>query len=273
MKWYTALSSHSSEDYIKMLNVAVYSCLNNTPFKPHIVCDEPISATEDLAEKYGDDIVIKYHKGRVYESFCEQFKGDTSLSNQLGTVGTYLRAEVPLLEEEDPFVLYTDADVMFFNPRNGPQNIPQPKYFAAAPEFDYNNWSYFNAGSMIINVKSMKESYDMFYDFVTVNFKKLIDHAHDQGAYNHLFKNKWDRLPLEYNWKPGWGYNEKAVVLHFHGPKPKDIESYFNKTLQNVKIDVPVDGTELYRNLIERDIEAYKKYLDIYNGIETADIK
>jgi lipopolysaccharide biosynthesis glycosyltransferase len=265
MKWYTALSSHSSEDYIKMLNVAVYSCLKNTPFKPHIICDERNIYTSQLKDKYKDNITVVYHKGKIFESFCDQFKNDKSLVNQLGTAGAYLRAEIPMVEEDDKYVLYTDTDVLFFNPRNGPQNIPAPKYFAAAPEFEATNWSYFNSGSMIINVDNMREKYNEFHDFVVPRFRELINHAHDQAAYNHLFLDKWDRLPVEYNWKPGWGINKSAVVVHFHGPKPTDIEAYFNSSLDEVNIDVPVDGLSLYKQMIERNTESNRYYLDQYN--------
>ena len=27
-------------------------------------------------------------------------------------------------------------------------------------------------------------------------------------------------LPIEYNWKPYWGINDKAKLIHFHGMKP-----------------------------------------------------
>lgn len=268
MKWYTALSSYSSQDYINMLDIAVLSCIKNTPFKPYIICDKMIPALEKLKNKFSSlNIII--HEGKVFNSFINEFKNNNKLANQLGTAGTYLRAEVPLVEKEDPFVLYTDADVLFFNPRNGPKEIPRPKYFAAAPEFDINNWSYFNAGCMIINVESMRGEYDVFYNFVQDKFRQLINHAHDQGAYNYLYRDQWNRLPLEYNWKPGWGINPSAVVIHFHGPKPKDIEAYFNNTLNQVNIDVPVDGLNLYKQMIEKNLNSNKHYLNLYNEYKT----
>lgn len=266
MKWYTALSSYSSSSYTNMLDVAVASCLANTPFKPHIICDKKIPYTKKLEKQYKDKIKVIYHSGKIFKSFCKQFKNDNQLANQLGTAGTYLRAEVPIIETQDKYVLYTDADVIFYDPKNGPRDVPAPDYFAAAPEFDYNNWSYFNAGSMIMNTESMREQYNTFYNYVKDKFKQLVDHAHDQAAYNLLFKGKWNRLPVEYNWKPGWGVNDRAVVVHFHGPKPDDVRKYFNNELTDVNIDVSVDGLQLYKSLIQRDVSAYKKYLDDYDS-------
>ena len=31
---------------------------------------------------------------------------------------------------------------------------------------------------------------------------------------------RWDRLRPELNWKPYWGENADAKIIHFHGPKP-----------------------------------------------------
>ena len=45
----------------------------------------------------------------------------------------------------------------------------------------------------------------------------------DQGAYNEFYSGKFvvHRWPL-FNWKPYWGFNARAKLVHFHGPKPDD---------------------------------------------------
>ena len=42
----------------------------------------------------------------------------------------------------------------------------------------------------------------------------------DQGAYNAFYQGRFDvhRSPV-FNWKPYWGYNSGAKLIHFHGPK------------------------------------------------------
>lgn len=260
MKWYAAISSYSTPDYLEMLEVAIKTCKANTKFKPYLICDKKWDPVKKLKDKYGVNVV--YYAGKVFSTFVKQFESDKRL---MGIAGTYLRADVPVVEESDDFVLYTDADVIFGNPNIGKIPIPAPEYFAAAPEFNMSDRSYFNAGSMLMNVKNMKAEYDRFAEFTIPNFNVLFNHAHDQGAYNHLYKGKWSWLPPEYNWKPNWGINEKAVVIHFHGPKPKDIENYFNNSLTNVKVDVPVDGLALYKSMIERNKESCKHYLKLYN--------
>jgi len=263
MKWYAAISSYSSPDYLQMLDVAITSCKLNTKFVPNLICDKKCDSIEKIKDKHGINVI--YYAGKVFSSFVAKFEHDKRLQ---GIAGTYLRSDIPIVEETDDFVLYTDADVMFGNPNIGKIPIPTPEYFAAAPEFDINNWNYFNAGSMLMNVKNLRADYDRFTSFVIPNFEMLFNHAHDQGAYNHLYAGKWTKLPPEYNWKPGWGINEKAVVVHFHGPKPKDVENYFSNTLTNVKVDVPVDGLALYKNMIERDKTSYLHYLKLYSSFK-----
>jgi len=264
MKWYVAISSFSSLEYLNMLETAIVTCTKNTKFKPNLVCDKKWDPVEKLKDKYGINVI--YHNGEIFSTFVSKYKDDSRLT---GIAGTYLRAEVPLVEESEDFVLYTDADVIFNNPNIGKIPIPVPEYFAAAPEFDTNNWSYFNAGCMLMNVKNLKKDYRRFADYVIPNFEHLFNHAHDQGAYNYLYSGLWTRLPPEYNWKPNWGINEKAVIIHFHGPKPKDIQNYFNNTLTHVKVDVPVDGLALYRNMIKRNPASCEYYLKKYNEART----
>lgn len=260
MKWYAAISSYSAPEYLEMLETAIITCKINTKFNINLICDKKWDIIEKFKDKYGINVI--YYSGEVFTAFIKKFQHDKRLT---GIAGTYLRADIPIVEEKDDFVLYTDADVIFGNPNIGKISISAPEYFAAAPEFDPNNWSYFNAGSMLMNIKNLKADYKRFSEFVIPNFEVLFNHAHDQGAYNHLYKDRWTRLPLEYNWKPNWGINEKAVVVHFHGPKPRDIQNYFNNTLTSVKIDVPVDGLTLYKNMIEKNKNSCKFYLEKYN--------
>ncbi len=267
MKWYAAISSYSSPEYIEMLETAIITCKRNTRFSINLICDKKNTVIEKIKDKHGINVI--YYSGKVFSTFIKKFQHDERL---LGIAGTYLRADIPIVEETDDFVLYTDADVIFGNPNIGKTPIPVPDYFAAAPEFDSNNWSYFNAGSMLMNVKNLKSDHKRFADFVIPNFEMLFNHAHDQGAYNHLYKDMWTRLPVEYNWKPNWGINEKSVVVHFHGPKPKDIENYFNNTLAKVKIDVPADGLALYKNMIERNLNSCKHYLNLYKSYRDSKI-
>ena len=44
----------------------------------------------------------------------------------------------------------------------------------------------------------------------------------DQGAFNMFYAGQFEvRLWPSWNWKPYWGYQSDAKLLHFHGPKPR----------------------------------------------------
>lgn len=140
--------------------------------------------------------------------------------------GAYLRAEIPdLVYNTDPFVLYTDCDVMFIN------NVihldeSKPNFFACSTETRQNDWSYFNSGVMLMNTKSLHDGMSEFEKYVmSSSAEKISKGSYDQGSYNELYKGRWDRLNPIYNWKPYWGPNPYARIIHFHGLKINHIEA------------------------------------------------
>jgi lipopolysaccharide biosynthesis glycosyltransferase len=149
---------------------------------------------------------------------------------------------------KDKHVLYTDCDVMFLKPISFDD---YPEYFSCAPEFNQNNWSYFNSGSMLINVDKMHETYPEFLNYVK-NCGEVINRSYDQGCLNEFYKNKWSRLSPVFNWKAYWGVNQAARIIHFHGLKIENIE----KMLANKPQGVPEVCANMYRN----NSEAYKTY-------------
>ncbi|HQT65379.1 MAG: hypothetical protein B7Z75_01485 [Acidocella sp. 20-57-95] len=140
------------------------------------------------------------------------------------SIGHWLRVVLPQVETTQEFVLYTDCDVIFLNKVDW-QNI-RPKVFAAAPEFKRDNWNYFNAGVMVVNIPAMQLSYNLFETQICSRIEATDSYSYDdQQALNEAYRGLWDRLDVRLNWKPYWGYNSKAAILHFHGPKLSVLES------------------------------------------------
>ena len=73
-----------------------------------------------------------------------------------------------------------------------------------------------------------------------------------------MYKGVWDRLPVVYNWKPYWGYNEGIKILHFHGLKVENIE----RALRGEELE-PV-----LRRMWESNPVGYKKFYDLAIGYE-----
>ena len=59
---------------------------------------------------------------------------------------------------------------------------------------------------------------------VAENLAALEAESWDEAAYRWFYRESngplWDRLRPELNWKPYWGENAQARIVHFHGPKP-----------------------------------------------------
>ncbi|MEB3375017.1 glycosyltransferase [Bacteroides sp. CR5/BHMF/2] len=134
--------------------------------------------------------------------------------------GTFMRMEIPVVEKEEKYVLYSDIDVIF-NSDILLEELPHPTYLAAAPEYERNveDMEYFNAGVLVMNIQGMKEKYEEFI-LKMKNRERNISGLFDQGYLNELCFKDMELLPIEYNWKPYWGINDKAKLIHFHGMKP-----------------------------------------------------
>jgi hypothetical protein len=140
------------------------------------------------------------------------------------SIGHWLRVVVPLVETEQEFVLYTDCDVIFLQPPDWARI--RPKIFAAAPEFQRDNWNYFNAGVMVLNVPAMQASYAAFEAHICARISSGAEPFYDdEFALNEAYRGFWDQLDPVLNWKPYWGFSAGAKILHFHGPKLNAIES------------------------------------------------
>jgi hypothetical protein len=134
------------------------------------------------------------------------------------SIGHWLRLAIPQIEQTETHILYTDCDVIFLRPHDW--SAIRPAIFAAAPEFQRDNWNYFNAGVMVLNVPAMRATYPEFEARI---IDRITSGAHphydDEMALNESYRGHWDRLDPTLNWKPYWGFSTTATLLHFHGPK------------------------------------------------------
>ncbi len=147
------------------------------------------------------------------------------------TIGHWLRLEIPAVEQEHEFVLYTDCDIIFLR-RFDISNM-QPKTFAAAPEMLPDNWNYFNSGVMLLNVPAMRASYPVLEAHIKHGITTPGRYRYDdQIALNETYRGAWDRLDPLLNYKPYWPFTDRAAILHFHGPKPNTLKALANGQMQ-----------------------------------------
>ena len=121
-------------------------------------------------------------------------------------------------------ILYTDCDVMFLDEVVPELEENACRYFAVAPESVLGDYVNMNTGVMLMNTARLRESLPKFRDYVSENLAALEAESWDEAAYRWFYRDEngpmWDRLRPELNWKPYWGENPAAKIIHFHGPKP-----------------------------------------------------
>jgi len=249
MKWFMCINDNSQQ-HQDLSKIAVLSALKNTTLEPHLIYDGFRSAYSEWMISKG---VIVYYKTLTY---LEEFRRCSKEQRSIGP-GAFLRTEIPLLARSiglpDKYVLYTDSDVMFLK---DPLTNIHPEYFSCGPESDQQEQLHCNTGVMYMNLHSL------FYTFD--NFKKhIIEHldkraGYDQPMYNTFYEGMWEGLPIDLNWKPYWGFNEEAIILHWHGPKPNQVS-----TMKS--IPTPENYGALC-SLWRRDPEAYEKYIEIWKS-------
>lgn len=249
MKWYFACNENSSH-FFPLIDAAVNSALKNTTLKPYFIFDgEECEFTEKLRDK---GVEIIFHRVSFYDALKNYYD-----QNGLKIAsGAFLRCDIPIIEKEDEFVLYTDCDVVFLKDF---ECDLKPKYFACAPQTDRNNFSHFNTGVMLMNVAVLRQTHEEFCGFIKKNLSNLP--AFDQCAYQIFYSKNNTKLPTIYNHKPYWDIDDNAVILHFHGAKP--ISFADENALKNMQHN-------LY-SLYKMCPNGYDFYLGIfkkYSGIE-----
>ena len=220
MKWFFGFNEETEwfDNYFRYIKCAVNSARLNTNLEPNFLYDGKPNALTSWLEDKG--VQVHYTRSRFYDLF--QKRAEQGLNAKVAA-GAYLRAEIPdLVYTTDPFVLYTDCDVMFLGNVDD-LSVIRPKHFACAPELDKNNWTYFNSGVMLMNTRAMHEKIPRFEQQVTSSSLAKLS-KYDQESYNDMYKGRWDHLPIQYNWKPYWGQNKDAKIVHFHGIKVENIE-------------------------------------------------
>jgi lipopolysaccharide biosynthesis glycosyltransferase len=220
LRWFLALRENplSLEYHAQLVRVAVYSAQKNTHLIPHFLYDGGENHLTEWLESQG--VAIIRCRTRLDDALQQL---DDEMARDIAR-GAFLRLEIPRVMREhaweDPFVFYTDCDVLFLKEVVSELLSIRPTKFAVAPQTGRNDFVKMNAGVMLMNIRGMSEDEDEFVDYCRANMLKLRESAWDQGAYREFYAGKWDKLPPEFNWKPYWGDSSKARIVHFHGPKP-----------------------------------------------------
>lgn len=224
MRWYFALTEDSTafRQYAEMAMVAVHTAKKVTSLEPHCIYDGAENDFTAWLRKRG--VAIIRHRSFVREALADlgRRKGNPHLAAALS--GAFSRIELPEIVEGDERILYTDCDVIFLGEIVPELEAHDCEYFAVAPESDRADYVNMNTGVMLMNTVRLRESLPEFREYVAKNLEALEAESWDEAAYRWFYRDRngplWDRLRPELNWKPYWGENAEAKIIHFHGPKP-----------------------------------------------------
>ena len=244
LKWFFCANETSlnNDSFFDLIKVTVLSARQNTSLRPYMIYEGELNRRTNWLKRQG--VVIIQHRLSFYED----------VTNQEGR-GALLRIDIPMLVKKlgmkDKYVLYTDCDVIFMSEPTF--DFVKPDFFAAGPQENKNEWKECNSGVLLINIARMVKIYPFFIRFILENRQSIvINRRWDQWAYNTFFRDKWQRLPLEYNWKPYWEFNDQAKIIHFHGPKHTSCQKAIQRDLRPNLLE-----------LFDRNPESFKKYSDI----------
>ncbi len=260
MKWFFALSESSlnvaDQGWKDLIRVAVRSARAHTDLEPHFVYDGlPSAFTSELA---GLGVKIVQHRVSFLDRLLAKraasgFREDP-VYNAIAA-GAYLRVEIPLIEQAEEFVLYTDCDVLFL--RMPDLGDIRPEYFACAPQRYQTDFADMNSGVMMMNLPALRQNVAEISDYIIENFHRL--NGFDQPAFREFYRGRFARLPLELNWKPYWGLHPDAAVIHFHGPKPETVRTLLEKPHQPVP--------PILRELFGENVDSYRAYLAAWDAV------
>ncbi len=213
--WYLATNRNGLLRAFDQIQVAVVSARQHTSLSPVCLVD------------HGDDVAgvarqLDWLRARGVRLIFHRSSLLADLRGHYGSLmdafsGHWLRCDIPMIETDEQFVLYTDIDVMFSGPVG--DNSVWPRYIACGPEHHRDDASYFNSGVMVMNLPNLRARLPDLADTIRRRFDTARAHD-DQGALNELFRDEWDWLAPAWNWKPYWGRYNGARIVHFHGPKP-----------------------------------------------------
>ncbi len=257
MRWYLAANQRAAELYKDHITVAIKSCFLNTSLEPRFVYSGADRNIARFVEDLGAEIV--YHDVPFLDKLNSKKRIETRPHFKIEIAsGAYLRSSVPLIEDRDDVVLYTDVDVMFLGDVKTP-TFTEP--FAASSEFTPGDRTYFNSGVMFMNVEKMRASYDDFVRYMAdADFDYHGFDHYDQGAYNSYYKNHWSFIEEHYNWKPYLGINPRADIVHFHGPKIWTIRNMMD-------VGESPESPPLHVDLYRKDPDSYGKMREIFENL------
>ncbi len=268
MKWYFSITEETlnadpDHDFLGMIRVAVASARANTTLRPHLLYDgAPGPFTRELG---ASGVTVIHHRISFHDQLQRaQRRLRSEWPDYMRTAaGAFLRLDIPNIESEDPFVLYTDCDVMFL--ADPALDDFRPTVFTVASQFDlYGHHKELNSGVMLMNVRRLRDDLPAMLDFGCDMLHTL--QGYDQEFLRVFYNGKWDPLSPKYNWKPYWGIDDQARIVHFHGPKA----AAARKLLADPTYRQDDLRFQAWRSLFFQNPDGYRHYVALWDRFRSS---
>lgn len=249
-KWYFCSNLRGLELGMESTEVALRSCLERTTLEPHLLYSGPDHAALEWLAARG--VTIHRHELSFEQSLVDYY-GERFDRNS----GHWLRLEIPLVEERDEFVLYTDLDVMFLTE---PDTSARPRTIAGCPDLNNHEPVSFNSGVMMLNVHELRRQWPQLRSAICDLLRiGSVGDSHDQLFYAVAFATTREPLNPLLNHRVTQGVNPAAQIVHFQKPpKPHELHEYFRNPA------VPCEGDT--EGLLMPHLESFAHYYGQYLG-------
>ena len=191
----------------------------------------------------------------------------------------YFRYFIPNFVTESR-ALYLDCDIIVHKSLDDLFGVPFEDFYilAAADSWDK---TLFNSGMMVVNVDKWKED-NICQQLLDLTREKHKEVFGDQGVLNLLFKDRWKRVPSDYNFLVGgdsiansvglflqeWNPNDTHTIIHFEGEHKPWNNSYQTRYRELWWFYNGID----WESILSREEERPSKFIEIakINEIHTA---
>ncbi|MDB4330370.1 hypothetical protein N9948_01470 [bacterium] len=143
--------------------------------------------------------------------------------------GAFLRFEISNYLDDD-YCLYADVDTLFTEKFKIPDI--KPKIMAMCRQ-DFSDDADFNSGIILFNLKEFKKMYKKLVNVTCKSYDEWIENMYDQYVVNNNFKNEIEDLDMTYNWRPNFGVNDDAQIIHYERVKPLQTHAGVYESLRN----------------------------------------
>jgi hypothetical protein len=248
-KWYLCSNERGLTRTFDDIKVAVISARKNTTLTPILLYNGHTRSEVSWLTDNGVEVIF------TESSFSDSLR--RAYGRLYGTFSAHwLRVDIPEIEGTDRYVLYTDTDVMFLS--DPAMFTFQPEFLAASEEMAVGHRGHFNSGVMVMNIPNLRAVRPEFLKSIENRLEADFTYpSHDQKSFNDFFLDRVSWMDPHFNWKPYWGWDDNARIIHFHGPKPRDVD--------RINRDPEVSMKASFKSLYRRNMEAYATYIELYN--------